>query len=138
MNPETPKQRSISIPIEGGSPILVRRMYWKKAKDFLKLLAKHIAASAADLDDTKHLLARLPEIITSTDELVTFLMTNSTDLNDEALDKLDLVQAAQVLEAAVTLNLGDDLKNSLAVIGEALARLMPALKKTSGEPSTSP
>lgn len=134
--PDTIKQRTINVPA-GDRTIAVRRMYWKRGRDFLKMLAKHVAANATNLNDAAVLLGRLPEIIESVDELAAFLIVNSTDLNKEAVDELDLGDFFEVLAAAVKLNLGEDLKNSFAVIVETVSRLMPAMKMPSGSGSTS-
>lgn len=122
MNTTTIKQKSITLEFD-SSKVIVRRMYWKAAKDFLKMLAKHLGGLGTDL---ANVLPKLPEVIGSVDELSTFLVVNSTDLSAEDFDKLDLAQAAAVIEAAVELNAGAELKNSFAGIAAALAGLMPA------------
>lgn len=126
MQATTIKQRTLTLEFD-STKVVVRRMYWKAAKDFLKLIAKHLSGLGADL---ANVLPRLPEIIGSVDELSTFLVVHSTDLSAEALDKLDLAQAAAVIEAAIELNCGDELKNSCAGIAAALAGLVPAAAQT--------
>lgn len=132
---DTISQRTITVSTEGRQ-IIVRRMKWKAARAFLKKLASHVAKIGGNLADV---LPRLPEVVANVEELATELIVNSTSLSAEELDELDLVEGAQVLAAAVALNLGEDLKNSFAGIVGTLAAIMPAMpaaKTNSGEAST--
>lgn len=122
------KQRTLTIDLDDRK-IIVRRMKWQAARAFLKKLAGHLAKLGTSLDD---ILPRLPEIVTSADDLATDLVINSSDLTAEELDQLDSAQAMAVIAAAVELNLGDDLKNSCAGIAAHLAALTPATKTSTG------
>lgn len=132
----TIKQKSLTLEFD-ATKVIVRRMYWKAAKDFMKLLAKHLGGLGTNLAD---ILPRLPEVITSADELAAHLVVNSTDLTAAQFDQLDLAQAMAVIEAAIELNAGAELKNSFAGIAAALGGLMPAPAATTttkvGAPST--
>jgi hypothetical protein len=118
----TIKQKTVTIEFD-TSKVVVRRMTWKATRGFLRKLGAHLAALGASLTDV---LPKLPEIITSTEDLAEYLVINSTDLSAEEFDKLDLQQAAGVLATAVDLNAGPDLKNYFAGIGATLGALMPA------------
>lgn len=136
MNPaQTIKQKTIQVPLDdSSSTVTVRRMYWKAAREFLKMLAQHVGKLG--VTDASAMMQKLPEVIASADELATFLILNSTDLKPEQLDALDIVQAATILQHAIELNAGDELKNSFAGIAAALARIMPAIPTMPGAGST--
>lgn len=122
------KQREITIEVD-SQKIIVRRMSWKAARAFLRKLAGHITKMGGNLADN---LQRIPEIVAGADELAADLMVNSTDLTAEDLDKLDVAQVVAILEAAVELNLGAELKNSLAGIASNLGDLKPAMTTSTG------
>ena len=129
---QTIKQKTVLVQIEGGQSIEVRRMRWKSMREFLKKLAGAVSkiygmVPAGDAPTILALLAgRLPEILAASDELSTLLVTGSTDLTAEALDNLDTVAAAAVIQAAIDLNLDEETKNSWAGIGRSVRALMPA------------
>jgi len=122
------KQREITIELDARK-VVVRRMRWGAARAFLKKLAQHVANLGGSLADV---LPKLPELIGTVDELAGDLIINSTDLKKEELDQLDVAQFAALLDAAVELNLGEELKNSFAGIAKNLTALKPATKTNSG------
>lgn len=140
----TIKQKIITIEIEGGSTITVRRMSWRDARDFLRCLVdtlKGLSASGqlkqlmeAKTSDvpTSQLLEQLGPVIESvisgSIDLVTMIARAATNLSAEEFDKLDSLSAAAVVTAAIEINADEELKNSLAGIAGAVARLMPAPK----------
>ncbi len=126
------KQRSITVELE-SSKIVVRRMKWQAARSFIKKLAAHLVNVTANGTEIAAVLAKLPELIISADELAVDLVINSSDLKVEDIDKLDVAEFAAVLYAAVDLNLGEDLKNSFAGIAATLGALVPATKTSSGD-----
>lgn len=133
-NITTIKQRTLTLELEGRK-IVVRRMKWQAARAFIKKLAAHLSKIGASLNDA---LTKLPELIAGADELAVDLVINSTDLKAEDFDQLDIAEAAAVLNAAVELNLGEELKNSFAGIAANLGALKPATKMNSGaEPTQS-
>ncbi len=142
MNPiNTIKQKTAVVQIDGGPgaaarSIEVHRMFWKPAKEFLRMLAEVYAglantiAGASDgrIEGLEAMLKQLPEIITQSDTLVTALVTRSTALTPEQLDQLDLLAASETIRTALEVNLDDELKNSFAGIVRTIAGLMPAQK----------
>ncbi len=126
----TIKQKSVIVDIEGGKRIEVRRMRWKGTRDFFRKFAEVIGAlykgASADATLGKLLVEKAPELISGSDELVTLLCTQSTDLSLDELDNLDVLSASEVLRCSLELNLDDELKNSWAGIGARIAGLMPA------------
>ncbi len=130
----TIKQRTITVDC-GDRKVVVRRMAWRAAKDFLRLLARHFSTLGPNV---RAILADLPKVVAQVDELATHLVVNSSDLSAEDLDALDLVQATGVIAAACELNLGEDLKNSCAGIADNLAAVMPAWMKTKPTVSSTP
>jgi hypothetical protein len=136
--PLTIKQRTAVVEIEYGQRIVVRRMVWRAARDLLTLIAEHRSQIGTNMQEA---WARLPELLRSVDAIVEHLVCNSTDLSKEQYDQLDMVQALAVLEAAIELNLGDELKNSCVGIAHKLAGLaagwMPTTPGANSMPSSS-
>ncbi len=131
--PTTIKQKFVTIEFDNRK-VVVRRMYWKAAKSFMKMLAAHV--SKLGVTNAAEILPKLSEVIVSTDELLTFLVVNSSDITAEDLENLDLAQAAALVHVALEVNAGDELKNSFAGIAAALAGLLPATTTKPGVVST--
>ncbi len=104
--------------------ITVRRLRWRDATTLLKKISTHVAKLGEI--DMAALLPRLPELVANIDDLSDFLMLKASDITADDLAMIDMLEAAALLEAAAELNLGDDLKNSLAGIGTRLGALAPA------------
>jgi hypothetical protein len=139
----TIKQRTAHITIENGPALTIRRMAWKPAREFLSLLSRHAAALAPALapaagGDLGPLLARAAELVAATDELSAHIIVHSAGLSREDADTLDYLAALEVLRAALELNLGDELKNSLSGIRAALAALFPRTNKTNATGNSTP
>lgn len=136
--PLTIKQRTLAVEIDGSGRIVVRRMVWRAARDLLTLLAEHRDKLGSNMQEA---WSRLPELLRTVDAIVEHLVLNSTDLTKEQYDQLDMVAALAVLEAALELNLGDELKNSCVGIAHKLAGLaagwMPTTPGASSTPSSS-
>lgn len=134
----TIKQKSISVTLSDMldtglvqyNAVEVRRMRWKPARDFLKALAAHLGSLGTD---TKAMLADLPKLIASAEDLATLLIAGSTDLMPKDIDNLDLLDATEIIGVALTLNLGDELKNSCAGIAAALRGVVPAFPATTSK-----
>lgn len=131
MNTTTICQRTITLKL-GDREVTVRRMYWKAARAFIKKLATHLTGIASSGTDLSAILPKLPELITSADDLTADLVSGSTDFTAEQIDQLDVAQFAAILDAAIELNLGEDLKNSFAGIAAKLEALIPATKTSPG------
>lgn len=140
---ETIKQRTVTLQMEGGSAITVRRLRWKAAKAFLRMLADTLGQlykggglSLAEPGSAPAAFAdRIPELIAQSEELTQFLIQNSTDLNAEQIDALDALAASEVLRAALEVNLDEELKKCWAGIAAVVAGLMPGSKRST---TTSP
>lgn len=138
----TIKQKTVVVDIEGGKRIEVRRMRWKAAREFYRKIGALLATVYRDapLESSeerkpgqfaKLMFAKLPDVISSSDELVTHLCTQSTDLSTDEFDNLDNLSALAVLDAALSVNCDDEIKNSFAGIGQKVAGLLPAKTTTS-------
>lgn len=124
MTPDTIKQRRITVPTDGGD-VVVRRMRWKASREFMLALASQIrAVGLIGRVDLTVLLAKVEELIKSTERLVEMLVSSTTDLEPAQIDDLDLLELAQVIDVAIELNLGDDLKNCWTGIGRRIRALM--------------
>lgn len=141
--PDTLKQRTEKV-ITADGAILVRRMYHKPAREFLKkfagVLRQRAGALGRGADGTILLndLEQLTAIIAEVEELATFMVEHSTD-DAAGLEKIAFAEWLQVLAAALRLNCGEELKNSFAAIGAALAPLLaadPIAKTSSGAAPT--
>lgn len=122
---QTIKQRIVEIEVDDKT-IKVRRMKWKAAKNFADQIAGFLASMGTGTDALVNALKDLPGLIKKSDELITGLVVACSDLNAEGFQELDIVQALKVLETAVELNFGDELKNSFGAIGDRLTALAPA------------
>lgn len=148
--PDTIKQRSKVVPTAAGE-ITVRRMFNKPARAFINAFAQHLAervdllspnANGTMALDLNSLFAHLPKIVLSAESLADQLITASTDVETggDLLEKADLTDWLNVLAAAIELNLGEDLKNSFAGIGKALAPLLAEMStkmNAGGKPTRS-
>lgn len=131
MTPDTIKQRSITVPTAGGD-VVVRRMRWKAAREFMLALAGQIGAvgliekaRAAEVAlSAEFLLGKIGELIKGTESLVAMLVCNTTTLTSEQVDQLDLLELSEIIEAAIALNLGDELKNCWAGIAQRIKALV--------------
>jgi hypothetical protein len=147
----TIKQKTAVVEIEGGPRFELHRMRWKPTKEFLRKLAAVVTQliregrlgqlSAADgtgkLSFLDALAAQIPAIIEQSEELVTLLVTQSTDLTPEKFDELDALAASELLSAALEVNCDQELKNSWAGIVAKVAALLPAPTVAAEAPKTS-
>jgi hypothetical protein len=127
----TIKQKLISVPLVDASriglteeaQINVRRMSWKDTRDFLKAMATHLGSLGVKKED---LVDSLFGLITSAEDLSSFLITGCTGLDQEKVDLLDPADAIELIRAGLALHLGDELKKSFAGITGLLAGILPA------------
>ncbi len=153
MTPDTIKQRTAPFTLADGTAIVVRRMPWKAACAFIMKLGAHLSGIAGDYYATLRaqtagtlapdfigaILPKLPDLIGNSEELAAYLIEHSTGLPRDQVDKLDLGDALAIIDLALGLNTGADLKNSCAGIGAKLAALMPAtMTKKPGAAFTPP
>lgn len=133
MHSETIKQRTVVVTLADGRQIEVRRMRWKAARDFLQKLAKHIGSLGLSLEGV---MDKLPALVSSAGELVDELLAASTDLTRDDIAGLDWLDVPRLVEPALALNLGPELKNSWAGILKSLAALVPEDLAVSATPTT--
>ena len=133
--PDTIKQRTRTHITSANSQITIRRMTWKAARDFLKMLAQHVAKIGGKFD-AETIMTRLPELITGADVLVDHLLRHSTGLESDKLDALDPADALALIDIALELNTGDDLKKSFAGIAEKIGALSAETTMPSSAKST--
>lgn len=127
---DTIKQRTKAVPCIGRT-IVARRMAWKATRDFLKKLSAHIREMGVAKFDAAAVVAKLPEIITSADDLTEFLLVKSTDLTLEQINDLDTLDGLNLIEAALEVNLDDELKKSFAGIAAKIGALSATMTPSS-------
>lgn len=134
------KQKTKTIPVDENRSIEVFRMKWKDARELLKLVSKNINELLAMAGSGKTpeseaaismqaIIDNLPKLIANCEELAEFVALHSTRLRKEEFDNLDLVEASEVLAAAIELNLGDELKNCWTGIANTLGGLWKTTTK---------
>ena len=152
MTPETIKQRSRAFALADNTGITIRRMAWKPACEFIKKLGAHLGGIAGEFlaasraqapgtiapDFVAAIVPKLSELVANSEELASHLIEHSTGMTREQVDALDLGDALEIINLALELNTGDDLKNSCAGIGAKLAALMPAAMKMKTGASSTP
>ena len=138
---DTIKQRTQLVPIRdstGYRTVTVRRLKWKNAKSFYANLATVVAKLFASRTSESRVassesvptepgaltpdpvtaesgfFAKLPAIVRDSDALVNALLTGTTDFTAEQLNELDYGDVLALLEAALAVNLDDEIKNSCA------------------------
>lgn len=131
----TIKQKKVTIEIEGFRAVEVRRMRWKSMREFLRKLAEIVSKVAANASQDQSLralvLGKLPEIISGSDELVSFLCVESSDVTIAELNELDALAVSAVLGAALSVNCDEEIKNCWGGIVANLGAVMsPAPKQT--------
>jgi hypothetical protein len=103
-------------------------------------MANHLGKIGVKKED---LIDNLFTLVTSAEELSSFLITGSTGLDQAKVDQLDPLDASDLISAALALHLGEDLKKSFAGITGHLTGVLPALpgntsKTTSNGASPTP
>jgi len=120
------------LKLSTGEVIRVRELSWREALEFLQKLSGHIGklgASVSVMDATTAgaavtaLLANLPALIASVDELALYLAEKSAGLSAEKFGALAARDALAVLDKALEINLNEELlkrgKSIAARIGAA-------------------
>jgi len=151
MSPDSISQRTVDVETTFGR-ITVRRLPWKKTLLFLKTLAGNFtlvqdllrsARGAADepsadkLNLVALLLPKLPDVVLGVEGLADLLLQHAAGIERERIESLDTVDALRLIEAALEVNLDDDLKNSCAGIAGRLG-VMAAISAKSSAKSTTP
>jgi hypothetical protein len=95
------------LKLSTGEVIRVRELSWHEALEFLKKLSGHFGQFGAG--DITALLANLPALITSVDELALHLVDKAAGLTAERFTTLAARDALAVLDKAVEINLNEDL-----------------------------
>lgn len=134
-----------TVPLASGD-LIARDLPWQESLEFLRLLSGHakelLAAVNAPGNEGKtnetllaQLLPKLTELITNAGGLSMFLLTKSTG-KDAAwfAENLGTLETLEVLDAALEVNLSDELIALGKKVGGRLARVMPAGKTTSTTP----
>lgn len=139
----TIKQRTTPVAITtatGERTITVRRLAWKPAKEFFRELTKVLAALWGDRADDaaakKSFFALLPQLVLDSEQLITLLLTGSTDLKPEELDQLDWGDVIALVHGALEVNADDEIKNSFAGVMGKLVGFVASTKTKPGAVST--
>ncbi|EIP99443.1 hypothetical protein OpiT1DRAFT_03960 [Opitutaceae bacterium TAV1] len=127
----TIKQKLIAVPLVDApriglteeAQINVRRMSWKDTRDFLKAVATHLGSIGVKKENV---VDNLFGLITSAEDLSSFLITGCTGMDQEKVDLLDPADAVELIRAGLALHLGEELKKSFAGITGLLTGILPA------------
>jgi hypothetical protein len=117
----------------------VRELRWAHALEFLRKLSAHVGklvsvtstgqiAASLDMD-------KLVAVITGAEDLAAYLVEKSTGKDANWLNELSVSDAVTVLDAALALNLSEDLLKKVSALGQRFAVVMPGAKVTAS-PST--
>lgn len=97
------------VAVGGNKSIKVRELAWPDARAFLAELGGFLAKLVNEKGEIRIDVGIITEIITASDELVASLILKTTGLNKTELDKLPIGAVLELLDAALELNLSDDL-----------------------------
>jgi hypothetical protein len=122
-----------------GQEVTVKELPWFEAIEFIKKLSGFIG-SLIDANGTLRVdIGAVTEMIVSTDELATTLITKTTGKDSEWVKTLSLSDALSLLDTALALNLSDEIiqkGKSIAgrfrrFAGEGMRTANPASQKPS-------
>lgn len=131
----------------GDQSIVVRDLPWPDALEFLKQLSAHAQDLLTGVGtktegggltlNVEALLPKLTELITNTNELLTFLITRSTGKDASWVHGLSTIEMLTVLDAALEVNLSDGLIALGKKVGGRLGRVLAAKTSTTPPSATS-
>lgn len=130
----------ITVPLESGA-VTLRDLPSQEAFEFLRRLASHakdVLAAATSNDgrvDLQALLPKLTELVTSIEDLSTFLLTKSAGKDEEWLKQFGFYETLHLVRAALEVNLSDGLIELGKEIVARLARVVAAKATTSSSPT---
>jgi hypothetical protein len=145
---DTIKQRSKDVTIlstTGERVIRVRRLTWKPASVFIKevigvasALWGNSAPKPEKTDDKQadqpsaaaSFYSKLPGVVAQSEELITTLVTNTTEISATELATLDWGDVLALVNAGLEINLDDEIKNSLTGILSKIEALLGEAKQS--------
>lgn len=118
----------------------VREMKWGKAIAFVRLLSAELAGLiTVDARGKPNLdLSKLPEIVGSSETVSRTLILSSTELTDEELDELPAGTVLELLEAAIDMNLTEELLGKGRRIGAKVSGVFGASPQAPAPPAVVP
>lgn len=134
----------ISVRIAGGN-VIVRELSGLDALHFFGLLAKHGGEIFRAILHTEGgkltvnldgLISKLVEIVTSVEEVSSFLIAKATQ-DDKALEKYGALQCLALLDAAMEVNLTDEHIALAKRVGGRVGRFLAAQKSDTPKSATS-
>jgi|GEM_PF-2893795 len=134
----------ISVPLPGGN-VIVRELSGLDALHFFGLLAKHGGEIFRAILNTEGgkvtvnldgLISKLVEIVTSVEEVSTFLLAKTTQ-DDKALEKYGALQCLALLDAALQVNLTEEHVALAKKVGGQVGRFLAAQKSATPKSATS-
>jgi hypothetical protein len=121
MSTITQRTKNVEVYV-GDAPkiIIVRRMSWKAATDFIKALGDFLRDIFAIGDEQNpkaaNLFEKIPGYIVQSDEMVIHLLTHATQMTPDEIGQIDASDVLLLVNAAIEINLDEKTKNSYAGI----------------------
>ena len=138
MTPNTIGQRTRDVTIAsatGPRTLTVKRLPWKAAKAFYAHLAQQVAGFLVGKGPVS-VFEILPRLVLDSAGLVEELLAGATDLSTDELQALDYGDVLALANAALEVNLDDEIKNSCAGVVAKVKRFELFPKPPSGPEST--
>lgn len=127
--PAMSRNKEITV---GGEKITVREITWLDTLTLMKKIGAHAQSLVKD-GAVKFETDKIAELLAGTQELAEFLITKSTNLDADWLNKLSFPDGLEVLDAALEINLSPEIvgkaKNVGGRLGQALG-IKAAVKLT--------
>ncbi|HXG46254.1 MAG TPA: hypothetical protein VNO52_01420 [Methylomirabilota bacterium] len=125
--------RTIAV---NGQEVEIRELRAIDALAFAKLLAEQLSRIAGAGQQLVIDLGKLVELVAASEQLSNFLVLKSTGRPAAWLAEITLADYLDVLEAAIELNLREDLQKKFVALGGRVARILNLQKTTLPGPSS--
>ncbi len=118
-----------------GADVEVRELRALDLLAFFKLVGEHAKKFLNDKGDVVFNIEKLIEVVNSSEELVEFLILKSTGCDAEWFRTISPGELLDLLDAAIELNLSEDLLKKAARLGDRLKAIFgPKTSRTDSPP----